>query len=910
MLEYELRKLFILKDSDFYLVDEDLVECRLVLREQCTLLETSVNPSFVSATTESTRYHNLSGLISYLDTLDVDKSCAAFDLTAGSNLTLFNFRPNSGEHLRALTDCNKIIERICSKYESLKAGHITKVKRRPWRDSKMRDVASATFSLIFERFSCDTSHEILVKVSENPTQDENSPKLQLYISPCMESDEWQEVSCSCSLHRKSILMKDFVDDLCHEVKQFAGQHRELHISAKQHQLLGAWLLSPVGKPCVKPLEKRSLDEAITMGYFKPLTYSSYYNKRSIPRHTLGEKRALAVKLGYCLMDFFDSDLDSDSLHFLGAHGKIIDTEQLYLSFLSKLPSSPEFRIFKAGHPVLLAFVKMLIELDDGERLPIQISPHYGTENTQIWANFFEYAQGKESERNDSYLEALLGCLNVHTQLYGIDASTPEGDSLIRKELYHHVVQNLELALEECNKPIRSKRERSLSPPASDSRGWPNSACDQWTGLSKKKTVESFSKRDHKEATENVANTASRSRDSIDGLQTMQHKSQRQIPDHDQKAIDSLDSASGLLAQRYGFCCPADKPPQARGSFEVAIICALSLEYEAVSLLFDRFWDQHGDLYGKAKGDDNYYRTGRMSKVDVVLLLLPGVGKAAAASAAAGLRSSYPELKQVFLVGVCGGVPYRNVDDEKSDEILLGDVIISSALVQCDLGRRFPDSFQTKDDLESALPRARKHIRSILAPLRARSTCKQIESRALDFLEQIQADNEEYRYPGASSDRLFHAGYRHKHQRQEQCECCAKCHRSSDAVCESSRGLSCDELGCDDVLLVARKRLEHKRELQKTGRVREAQAPLVFLGWVGSGDTVLKSGEERDRLAKQYNILSLEMEGAGIWDDLPCIVVKGVCDYADSHKNKQWQNFAAATSACVVKALLERHIQTR
>ncbi len=28
-----------------------------------------------------------------------------------------------------------------------------------------------------------------------------------------------------------------------------------------------------------------------------------------------------------------------------------------------------------------------------------------------------------------------------------------------------------------------------------------------------------------------------------------------------------------------------------------------------------------------------------------------------------------------------------------------------------------------------------------------------------------------------------------------------------------------------------------------------------------------------------------MEGAGVWDEVPYIVIKGICDYADSHKNK-------------------------
>ncbi len=52
-----------------------------------------------------------------------------------------------------------------------------------------------------------------------------------------------------------------------------------------------------------------------------------------------------------------------------------------------------------------------------------------------------------------------------------------------------------------------------------------------------------------------------------------------------------------------------------------------------------------------------------------------------------------------------------------------------------------------------------------------------------------------------------------------------------------------------------------------------------------------------------------MEGAGVWDKLPCIVIKGICDYADSHKSKVWQRFAAAIAAAVAKAILERYTPT-
>jgi nucleoside phosphorylase len=46
-----------------------------------------------------------------------------------------------------------------------------------------------------------------------------------------------------------------------------------------------------------------------------------------------------------------------------------------------------------------------------------------------------------------------------------------------------------------------------------------------------------------------------------------------------------------------------------------------------------------------------------------------------------------------------------------------------------------------------------------------------------------------------------------------------------------------------------------------------------------------------------------MEAAGLMDDFPCLVIRGICDYADSHKKKRWQPYAAATAAAYAKELL-------
>jgi hypothetical protein len=68
---------------------------------------------------------------------------------------------------------------------------------------------------------------------------------------------------------------------------------------------------------------------------------------------------------------------------------------------------------------------------------------------------------------------------------------------------------------------------------------------------------------------------------------------------------------------------------------------------------------------------------------------------------------------------------------------------------------------------------------------------------------------------------------------------------------------------------------------------------------------MKSGEDRDDIATRDGVIAFEMEGAGVWENFPAsLVIKGVCDYADSHKSKKWQNYAAATAAAVTKGFLE------
>jgi nucleoside phosphorylase len=356
------------------------------------------------------------------------------------------------------------------------------------------------------------------------------------------------------------------------------------------------------------------------------------------------------------------------------------------------------------------------------------------------------------------------------------------------------------------------------------------------------------------------------------------------------------------------------PPAHRRDFEIAVICALRLEADAVEALFDKFYDN--GPYGKAAGDINAYTTGMIGCHNVVLAHMSGIGKGNAAHVASSFRSSFAGIKLVLVVGICGGVP-NGTDDEK--EILLGDVIISTGLVQYDFGRRLPNTFIRKDTLEENLGRPTTEIRALLTKLSGRMGRMRLKENTSNYLAAVcQLPGFEHaRYPGADEDKLFEPAYRHKHHDLLACAICTKCERKEDEVCEAALESSCIELKCDENKQVTRHRLVKARTTAAaakegsatTQEAVEAQKPVIHFGLIASGDTVMKSGEDRDKIAVKEKVIAFEMEGAGVWHSFPCVVIKGVCDYADSHKNKKWQGYAAATAAACMKAFLNEWIST-
>ncbi|KAF5968161.1 thermostable alkaline protease [Fusarium bulbicola] len=80
-------------------------------------------------------------------------------------------------------------------------------------------------------------------------------------------------------------------------------------------------------------------------------------------------------------------------------------------------------------------------------------------------------------------------------------------------------------------------------------------------------------------------------------------------------------------------------------------------------------------------------------------------------------------------------------------------------------------------------------------------------------------------------------------------------------------------------------------------------PMIHHGLIASGNQVMKDAITRDRLSAQYDVLCFEMEAAGLMNHVPCGVIRGICDYSDSHKDRQWIGYAAMMAAAYAKELL-------
>ncbi|KAJ9663512.1 hypothetical protein H2198_000778 [Neophaeococcomyces mojaviensis] len=201
------------------------------------------------------------------------------------------------------------------------------------------------------------------------------------------------------------------------------------------------------------------------------------------------------------------------------------------------------------------------------------------------------------------------------------------------------------------------------------------------------------------------------------------------------------------------------PPRNRNDFKVAIICALPLEASSVQSVFDICWEDEGKQYGKVKGDQNFYSTGVIGMHNVVLAHMPGTGNTDASGVATGIRTSFTSIELALVVGICGVVPQHSATPE---DIVLGDIIISTDVIHYDVGKQYPSGFRKKKEIGDSLGRASLEIRSFISMLQTPRPLKRLtESFALLIhSEQFQKEVPAAKYPVTVQDRLYEASYAH------------------------------------------------------------------------------------------------------------------------------------------------------
>ncbi|KAF4555592.1 Hypothetical protein D9617_2g055540 [Elsinoe fawcettii] len=300
----------------------------------------------------------------------------------------------------------------------------------------------------------------------------------------------------------------------------------------------------------------------------------------------------------------------------------------------------------------------------------------------------------------------------------------------------------------------------------------------------------------------------------------------------------------------------------RGDYHVGWICALPTERAAAQSMLD---ETHPAL-ARNRGDNNAYAYGRIGAHNVVIACLPaGVyGTTSAANVAQNMRRSFPNINIGLMVGVGGGIPTR------TNGIRLGDVVVSKptnasgGVVQFDMGRSRPDDLF---ELTGSLNRPPDVLLNALGALMARYELQGSDiPRLLQESIQQNPNRSAYAtYPSTALDQLFDSAYNHP---------------GEDGDCED----------CDLGQVVNRPPRQHAY-------------PIVHHGTIASGNQVVRDGSTRDRIRQQIGAMCFEMEASGLMDSFPCLVIRGICDYADSHKNKQWQSYAASVAAAYAKELL-------
>nr|XP_002734237.1 PREDICTED: uncharacterized protein LOC100369615 [Saccoglossus kowalevskii] len=315
---------------------------------------------------------------------------------------------------------------------------------------------------------------------------------------------------------------------------------------------------------------------------------------------------------------------------------------------------------------------------------------------------------------------------------------------------------------------------------------------------------------------------------------------------------------------------------------IGIVTALDCEYIAMSFMFTKSLKTY--IGNQPIGDLNRYKLGSIGNKTIVITSLPVgmTGEEVSAVTATRLCDVFPSVKILYMVGIAGGVPNIQYDEEKAIQSIKyirphvreGDVIVaypvkdsSPGFIQYDYGKIVSDI--ASENLKGNIKR---------------QTQIRLSPEGLSAAREIKNEFE-------------------THQSKPWIKTIENILRNRNKVNRLNQIRF--QRPTDEERITA-SRIQHPEE----NILRSPGEPKVHFGILASANSVMRNSEIRDKLAEAENIIGFEMENAGIavatsLSSKECMFVRGVCDYSDEFKDKAWQYYASLAAAAVAKCLIEK-----
>lgn len=309
------------------------------------------------------------------------------------------------------------------------------------------------------------------------------------------------------------------------------------------------------------------------------------------------------------------------------------------------------------------------------------------------------------------------------------------------------------------------------------------------------------------------------------------------------------------------------------NYTVGWICATLPAYVAAQAFLD---ETHESPEYVSPHDNNDYTLGKIGKHNVAIAVLPcgEYGLASAATVARDMLHSFPNIRIGLMVGLGGGAPSLKHD------IRLGDVVVgvssngNASVFQYDYCETIQGEGQSFQKM-TFLNKPPLVLLSAVSGLMAEHEHKgnQLAKAVTSVLDGKKKLRKKFGRPEAASDRLYMPHYVHSSDDEEDC------------------AIVCGDNPLDLI--------------NRSERTDEDEDPAIHYGLIASANQLMKDAIIRDKLVANKGVLCFEMEAAGLMNHFPCLVIRGICDYSDSHKNDKWQGYAAMTATAYAKALLCR-----